>query len=102
MSRVIDNIEDHSLSGDNEDSEPEEEAAFPTDAFVGPLNDMAEAVADTFYIDPAISYSAGLAAISGALGKSIVATKGSNHGPTYANLYVLISARTSAGKGIVD
>ena len=43
----------------------------------------------------------GLATISGAVGKSYKANNGSKHGGTYLNLYTLISATSSCGKGVI-
>ena len=95
-------MKEHSLAlktveGPSLKPEPE----FPKDSFKGPLREMADATANTHGIDPPICFATGLAAVSAAMGKSYLASNGSNHPPTCGNLYLLGSAPPSAGKGVV-
>lgn len=77
------------------------ELEFPRSAFKGILRDYAEAVAEVNNVDPAMCLMTALSTISGAVGKSFKATNGSRHGGSYLNLYTLISATSSSGKGVI-
>jgi len=101
MAELAKNVSDHSLNKGKTVSPELDEIEFPKSSFKGILKEFSEAVAEVNDVDPAMCLMSGLAAISGAVGKSYKANNGSKHGGTYLNLYTLISATSSCGKGVI-
>lgn len=102
MPKLAKNIKEHSLNQKSSNLDEPEEQEFPVFAFEGILKDFALEVAKVNDVDPTMCLLSGLAIISASAGKSYVALNGSKHeGGTYLNLYTLISAPSSSGKGIV-
>ena len=101
MRNVKDKTAEHSLAPEKVEQHTHEAVReFPGDSFKGTLRAMADATADTYQVDAPICFATALAAVSAAMGKSYLASNGSNHPPTCGNLYVLVSSCTSGGKGI--
>ena len=101
MPKLAKNIKEHSLNQKSSNLDEPEEQEFPVFAFKGILKEFALEVAKVNDVDPTMCLLSGLAIISASAGKSYVALNGSKHGGTYLNLYTLISAPSSSGKGIV-
>ena len=101
MPKLAKNITEHSLNQKSSNLDEPEEQEFPVFAFKGILKEFALEVAKVNDVDTTICLLSGLAIISASAGKSYVALNGSKHGGTYLNLYTLISAPSSSGKGIV-
>jgi hypothetical protein len=101
MDRIVKTTRNHSLAEEETKIIPfEPEIEFPKDSFSGPMKEMAEAVSTTFRIDPPVAYAPALATVSAAMGKSYYVSNGSNHPPAPGNLFVLVSAPSSSGKGV--
>ena len=94
-------MNEHSLNKGKSNVTEIDEIKFPHSAFTGILKEFSEAVGQVNDVDPAMCLMSGLSAISGAVGKSFKATNGSKHGGSYLNLYTLISATSSSGKGVI-
>ena len=101
MAILAKNLSEHSLKKEDSNYTGIDEVEFPRTSFKGILKQFPEAVAEVNDVDPAMCFMSALAAISGAVGKSYQATNGSKHGGTYLNLYTLISATSSCGKGVI-
>jgi len=86
MPMLAKNVCDHSLNKGKTVSPELDEIEFPKSSFKGILKEFSEAVAEVNDVDPAMCLMSGLAAISGAVGKSYKANNGSKHGGTYLNL----------------
>lgn len=85
------------------DSEgPLEPGRFPADALPSIIRDVAENVAEVYQVDAGIVFMACLAAISGAIGKSVTVEGGVNGRTTPCNLYMIAGAPSGYGKsGVV-
>jgi len=83
-------------------SEPHAEidpGPFPVDALSQPMRQLVEEVADVHQVPVELPASAGLATLSGAMGKSFKLTGAVNGKETYGNIYVVPAAPKSTGKG---
>jgi hypothetical protein len=101
MRNVKDNMAGHSLVPEKVEQHTHEAVReFPGDTFKETLRDMADATSDTYQVDAPICFATALAGVSAAMGKSYLASNGSNHPPTCGNLYVIVASCTSGGKGI--
>ena len=78
-----------------------EDIKFPKDSLRGLIREISEKVAEAHLVDSRLCYMTAISVISGAIGKNYKVSNGSPHGSTNLNLFFLLSAPTSGGKGIV-
>ncbi|MDF7824456.1 DUF3987 domain-containing protein [Pontiellaceae bacterium B12227] len=73
---------------------------FPLQSLPGFTAQLAEQAAAVAQMPPQLPAMLMLATASAAIGKSVVAIGGSNHGPCLGNLYMLAVAKSSTGKSV--
>lgn len=105
----IDDIPDEHLTGGSYVGSPETPALegqpttprdFPLEALNEIQRGIVEAVMGTYGQDAGVVGNASIAVIAGAIGRSYMAEGGATGFSTYANLFALIGADRSTGKGI--
>jgi hypothetical protein len=97
MSRVFTTIETLKPAEDHGDQL--DAGAFPIDALPPVMRDIAENLADVHRLDVALPSMAAVAALSGAIGKSVKITGAANGRDTPCNVFIIAGAPKSYGKG---
>ena len=106
---LIDEIPDEELYGQNQielpetpvgEEQPSIPRSFPLEALNQNQREIVEAVMNTYGQDAGVVGNASIAVIAGAIGRSYSAIGGAAGFSTYANLFSLIGADRSTGKGI--